>query len=227
MCGRYSITAGVKQIRDRFNIDSIQGELLLPRYNIAPTQGSPVVGEENGKRVLMQFRWGLIPSWAKDAAIGNRMINARAETLKEKPAFRKLVKSQRCLAIADGFYEWAGTGLKRVPMRIVRKDNELFAFAALWDSWKELVTGNEIRSFTILTTSSEKNRTMMSLHHRMPVILDVDQESIWLSPFLHPEGLLERIVESAAVAQLKAYEVSKVVNSASNDSPECVEDKTA
>src|SRR5579859_6385875 len=151
MCGRYTQTASIKTLRERFGLKAAEQLELVPRYNIAPTQEAAVIVEDGG-RALRMFRWGLIPSWAKDAAIGHKMINARAETAAEKPSFRKPFRSRRCLVVADGFYEWRAAAGGKVPTRVVLPSREPFAMAGLWDSWKS-PEGKEVRTFTILTTA--------------------------------------------------------------------------
>ena len=136
MCGRYTFfPREFSDLRVTWNVDEVFG--LKPRYNIAPTQEAPVIVQANGKRTIELFRWGLIPWWANDPAIGNKMINARAETLTEKPAFKRLLGNRRCLVLADGFYEWRKEGKGKVPMRFKLKSGEPFAFAGLWDGWKQ------------------------------------------------------------------------------------------
>ena len=152
MCGRYTYFRGeFSDLRLTWNVDEVFGLNLKPRYNIAPTQQAPVIVHANGKRTLELFQWGLIPSWAKDPAIGNKMINARGETIAEKPSFKWLLARRRCLVLADGFYEWRKEGKRKVPMRFKLKSGELFAFAGLWDSWKQ-PDGSLLRTYTIVTT---------------------------------------------------------------------------
>lgn len=177
MCGRYTQTKQFYEIRLRFDVDAFEHE-ISPRYNIAPNQRAVVIMSE-GKRKLEMMQWCLIPSWAKDPSIGNRMINARAETLAEKPSFKRLIGKRRCLVLADGFYEWRKEGKRKVPLRIVRKDRQPFAFAGLWDSWRN-PDANELHSFTIITT--EANDLLRPIHDRMPVILHQTDEQLWLDP---------------------------------------------
>jgi putative SOS response-associated peptidase YedK len=165
MCGRYTLRISVDSLVEAFEIEEYPPS-LNPSYNIAPTQEVAAVVEEDEKRKLEMLRWGLIPSWAKDPAIGNKMINARAETVSEKPSFRKAFKVRRCLILADGFYEWQKTDNGKQPYHIKMQDDSPFAFAGLWETWKN---GEEIRSCTIITTDA--NDLMGEIHHRMPVIL--------------------------------------------------------
>jgi putative SOS response-associated peptidase YedK len=152
--------------------------LLKPRYNIAPSQEAPVIVQADGKRTIELFERGLILSWAKDPAIGNKMINARAETLAEKPSFKRLLKGRRCLVLAYGFFEWRKEGKRKVPMRFRLKSGEAFSFAGLWDSWKQS-DGNLLRTYTIVTT--EPNEVMRPIHNRMPVMLSHVDALNWLA----------------------------------------------
>lgn len=168
MCGRYSITTPVEGMRRVFGFPERPN--LEPRYNLAPTQSAPIVRlGEDGRRHLASLRWGLIPSWAKEAAIGSKLINARSETLAEKPSFRGPLKSRRCLVPADGFYEWLKTDAGKQPYRIALADGGVFAFAGLWDRWA-LPGQDAVESFTIITTAA--NELLSPIHDRMPVMLD-------------------------------------------------------
>ena len=175
MCGRYSLIADMGELQERF--DFAGSELThAPRYNVAPTQMALTVTNGN-RRWGSYMRWGLIPSWAKSASVGNRMINARAETVAERPSFRTAFQRRRCLVLADGFYEWQGKGSSRRPMRIVMASGEPFAFAGLWDAWRN-PNGEVVRSCTIITTGA--NELLSPIHDRMPVILPRELESLWL-----------------------------------------------
>lgn len=216
MCGRFSFTEPDGVI-GRFNIAQVEAE-LRPRYNIAPSQPVPVVIRQGGVNSLLMFRWGLIPYWAKDASIGNQLINARAETLEQKPSFRKSLEQRRCLILADGFYEWKKEGRSKKPFRITLQNGEAFAFAGLWDSWLS-PTGETINSCTIITTTP--NRLMEPIHNRMPVILPQEMESIWLDGNM--KGADVKPLLSPFPAELMvAYEVGPLVNSPQNDSPDCM-----
>jgi len=236
MCGRYTLIASQGAIQGAFDIklDGFDWLRHCPRYNIAPGQGVLVVVNSpdqtpesfeqtqtisRGARVGDLFKWGLIPFWAKDPAIGNRMINARAETLAEKPAFRTSLRKKRCLVIADGFYEWRADAGKKVPMRITLKSSEPFAFAGLWDEWKA-PTGVPVRSCTIITT--RPNELVEDIHNRMPVILQPDAEQIWLDPEVEDAGLLASLLSPYPADRMVAYQVSPMVNSPRNDKPECI-----
>ena len=186
MCGRYRyFPSEFSDLRLTWNLDEVFG--LKPRYNIAPTQEAPVIVQAAGKRTLELFRWGLIPWWANDPAIGNRMINARAETLAEKPVFKQLLVGRRCLVLADGFYEWRKEGKEKVPMRFMLKSGEPFAFAGLWDGWKQQ-DRSLLRTSTIVTT--EPNDVLRPIHNRMPAMLsNGDAQKCRLSRRLCPVQL--------------------------------------
>lgn len=218
MCGRYSQTADGEKLGERFGCKIAPGKISR-RYNIAPMQEAPVVVAE-GTRQLKPMQWGLVPSWAKEAAIGNKMINARAETLTEKPSFRKSFERQRCLVPADGFYEWRKLGQRtKVPVRITLRSREPFAFAGLWDTWKKPDSG-ELQSFTIVTT--EPNELMRPIHNRMPVILRREDEEMWLDPDLRDTARLLPALTPYPPGEMDAYDVSALVNSPKNDVPECI-----
>lgn len=217
MCGRYSF-AKPDGIYERFGLGQVESE-LRPRYNIAPTQPVPVVIHQNGMNCLHMLRWGMIPHWAKDVSIGNKLINARAETLEKKPSFRKSLEQKRCLVLADGFYEWKKEGHGKKPYRITLQDGNPFAFAGLWDSWLSS-TGQTINSCTIITTSP--NKLMEPIHDRMPVILPRDLESIWLDENVTSSREAKGLLTPFPAEMMAAYEVAPMVNSPHNDSPECM-----
>jgi len=194
--------------------------LLKPRYNIAPSQEAPVIVNVDGVRSCKLFQWGLIPSWAKDPSIGNKMINARAETLAEKPSFRSLLKNRRCLVLADGFYEWRKEGKGKVPMRFKLKSNEPFVFAGLWDSWKQ-PDGNALNTYTIVTT--EPNDLLAKIHNRMPVMLNHDDAVNWLTFSGVEISPALQLLTPFPSQLMEGYEVSKLVNSPANDTPECIQ----
>jgi putative SOS response-associated peptidase YedK len=176
MCGRFSATFSFREIKVRWNL---YGDLSFePRYNIAPSQSVPVILRNGDHNEAKLMKWGLVPSWAPDPSIGNRMINARAETLLEKPSFRNLVSQRRCLIPADGFYEWRREGNRKVPVWIHLKNKEPFAFAGLWDSWRNPQEGDVLHTFTIITT--EPNTLLRPIHNRMPVIYDAAMGRQWL-----------------------------------------------
>ncbi len=211
--------APVKSLIDLFHLG--QAPELPFRYNIAPTQQVPAVriSAQNKSRELTLFRWGLIPSWAKDAKIGNQLINARSETVATKPAFRSAFRKRRCLMPADGFYEWKKEGTKKQPFYIYLKDGGPFAFAALWEDWQGEV-GKSIQSCTILTT--EANAMLKPLHDRMPVILPPENFEQWLDPEIQkPEEILP-ILQPFPGKELAMHPVSTLVNNPKNEKPECL-----
>jgi putative SOS response-associated peptidase YedK len=215
MCGRFALTVDPADLQEAFP-GFIFPAQYAPRYNIAPTQ--PILALPNdGTGKADFFVWGLIPSWAKDPTIGSRMINARAETLAEKPAFRAAYKYHRCLIFANGFYEWQarpGTKIK-VPHFIHLKSGAPFAFAGLWEHWQS-PDGSEVRSATIVTT--EPNELMSPIHNRMPVILPAASQAQWLDPA--PRSGLQSLLVPYPAAEMEAYPISTLVNSPANDRPE-------
>lgn len=219
MCGRFTLTVTPEQLQTAFPGLQVP-DTVAPRYNIAPTQPVAVIAN-NRPNHLDFFVWGLIPSWAKDPAIGSRMINARAETLAEKPAFRAALRRRRCLIPASGFYEWrADPGQKsKTPLYICLADGAPFAFAGLWENWNG-PDGSSILSCTIITTGP--NALMETIHNRMPVILPPAAYAQWLDPGEQPaEGLLPLLQPYPAEA-MQAFPVSRLVNSPGNDSPQCI-----
>ena len=219
MCGRFTLTVDPGQLRETFSWLDIPDE-LTPRYNVAPTQPVAVVPND-GKNKLDFFVWGLIPSWAKDPQIGSRMINARSETLAEKPSFRAAYRRRRCLVLADGFYEWRKEpGSKtKTPMYIQMESQEPFAFAGLWEIWHSK-EGDKILSCNIITT--EPNELVAKIHNRMPVILPSESYTEWLAPEERQPGQLNHLLKPYPDQELVAFPVSKTVNSPINDVPECI-----
>ncbi len=219
MCGRYSLTTAPEALRRLFDFDTTPN--LQPRYNIAPTQSAPVVRPAaNGGRELAMLRWGLIPSWAKEASIGSKMINARSETVAEKPSFRSAFRHRRCLVPADGFYEWRRQGEIKQPYRIGMKDGDAFAFAGLWESWPGTDTDEAVETFTIITT--EANRKLHPIHARMPVILAPDAYDAWLDAESGSRDDALGLLRPFAEAPMAFYRVSTRVNSPRNDDPDCL-----
>jgi len=211
MCGRFTLQSPADLIRDLFDVEQMPE--LPARYNVAPTQDVACVVENDGREIVFQ-RWGLIPFFAKDMAIGNRMINARAETIAEKPSFRAAFKRRRCLILADGFYEWKKTDEGKVPCHITLKDKSCFGFAGLWESWKS-PEQETVRSCTIITT--ESNETLKPLHHRMPVILKAEDHDTWLDQGLEERDVLQSLLVPYANDAMSFREVSKKVNSPRNE----------
>lgn len=219
MCGRFS-QAQIAEL-DREIARLLEAPPVEPRYNVAPTQDAAVVRErpDGGDRVVQMLKWGLIPRWAKDPAIGNRMINARAETAAEKPAFRTPFQRQRCLVPADGFYEWQKTAGAKQPYFIRRRDARPLVFAGLWDRWEGGPEG-PVDSFTILTTAP--NDVVAPIHNRMPVILPAVHYDAWLDPANRDVEGLQALLGPFPAAEMTAYPVSRYVNSPRNEGPECV-----
>ena len=217
MCGRYSLTANLGELARRFEFDGDQLK-FESAYNVAPTQDVlTVVGGDARRGGFM--RWGLIPHWTKNASIGSRMINARAETVAEKPAFRDALRRRRCLVLADGFYEWQRTGGAKRPMRIIMRSGEPFAFAGLWSLWRD-PDGNRIPSCAIITTAA--NDLLKPIHDRMPVILPREMEEFWLDGSVEDPDVLGSVLIPYADDAMDTYEVSTLVNSAVNNGPEVI-----
>lgn len=220
MCGRFALYSDPFALAKRFQAEAPPE--LHPRYNVAPTQNIPIVREESGKRHFALARWGLIPHWAKDTKIGYHTINARAETVTSKPAFRNAFKHRRCLIPADGFYEWEvvpGSKVKQ-PWFIVLRDREPMAFAGLWEQWRS-PEGEELESCSIIVT--EANEIMRPIHDRMPVILAPDDWDAWLGTEAKDAGGLQGLLKPYPAEDMTARPVSTKVNSPRNDSVECVE----
>lgn len=220
MCGRFTLTADLNTLQEAFPWFNIP-EGLEPRYNVAPTQPVAVV-PNNGKNQVDFFVWGLIPSWAKDTKIGNRMINARAETLAEKPSFRTAFRRRRCLVLADGFYEWRreAKGEPKTPMYIKLSSGKPFSIAGLWETWYSK-DGSKILSCTIITT--QPNSLLEKIHNRMPVILAEDSYPLWLDTGEPDPKQLSNLLVPYTAQEMVAYPVARLVNSPRNDSPACIQ----
>lgn len=214
MCGRFTLKVDIEKIAKTFGVEpTLQ---TVKRYNIAPTQNVVSI-MRNGEAHLAELRWGLIPSWAKDESIGSRMINARAESLAEKPSFKRLLGSKRCLIVADGFYEWKQENGSKTPMYITLKDDEPFAFAGLWDTWKS-PAGEQLRTCTIITT--QPNDVVAPIHNRMPAILLPDAREAWLDPAIKDDQLLTHLLAPYPSDAMTARAVSRLVNDPKHDSPD-------
>jgi putative SOS response-associated peptidase YedK len=214
MCGRYSV---IPKVQGRSKAAKLlEKHLQEAHYNAAPSQALPVVTNILPDK-LQLFSWGLQPFWAKDAKAVKRSINARAETLSEKPSFRKLLTSKRCLVPADGFFEWQVTDHGKVPYRILLKSKELFSFAGLWDEWADKETEEVLHTFTIITT--EANEVVKPIHDRMPVMLSPEAEELWLDEHESQHELLS-LLHPYQATDMKAYPVSPLVNSPLNNVPE-------
>jgi len=218
MCGRFALIVDASVLADVFDVDPPRE--LKPRFNIAPTQTIPIVRSGlKTKRECAMVRWGLIPSWAKDKKIGARMINARGETVAEKPSFRSAVKNRRCLVPADGFYEWVRTAEGKQPHFIHFLDGRPFAFAGLWERW-EKGEGEPLETCTIITTTP--NELIEDLHNRMPVILPSDRYDEWLEPEPLTGERIQGLLAPHPSGGMEAYPVSTYVNKPINNGPECI-----
>lgn len=218
MCSRYSRVSLIGALRKRFNFEGDDIE-LAPDYNIAPTDLAYVVVQEGEKRFLKRMMFGLIPHWAKDPKIGVSCLNARAETVAEKPAFRDPFKNRRCLVITEGFFEWARDGKKKTPYHIMMKDREPYAMAGLWDRWNRS-DGKEFETFSIVTT--EPNQLVAKIHDRMPVILREEDENLWIAPYVTEPKTIQPLLKSYAPDLMEMVPVSTAVNSSKNKLEECI-----
>ncbi len=223
MCGRFMLTIVEDRLDKLLGVDFAVWE-LISRYNVAPTQPVLAVRQNGGKRESVMLRWGFVPSWAKDVAIGNRMINARSETAHEKPAFKNAFKRRRCLIPADGFYEWRrtekGGGAKgRQPYLITMADEQPFAMAGLWEHWQD-PAGNELETCTILTTAA--NAMVGELHDRMPVILDPEDYSNWLDTSTEDITTAKALCRPYPAELMMHRPVTTYVNNARHEGPACV-----
>jgi putative SOS response-associated peptidase YedK len=230
MCGRFTLRTPLNVLIEHFDLDvraSRQLELFEPRYNIAPTQEIAAVWADaaSGQRSITLLRWGLVPAWSKEGAKGPPMINARAETLAEKPAFRNALRGRRCLIPADGFYEWqqsaSGGRGKKQPYYIHRADFGPFAFAGLWESWTAASGGPTVESCTIVTTDA--NASLSDLHDRMPVVLAPNDYATWLDPTIADPAMLAHLLSPCGDDELVADPVTTHVNRVANDDPRCID----
>lgn len=217
MCGRFVLHHTTAEVSEHFGVEQVSFE-LQPRYNIAPSQPVAVV-RQRGARSLDACKWGLVPSWVKDPKIGNRMINARAETLAEKPSYKSALKRRRCLIPASGFYEWRQEGVERIPTYIHTLDESLLALAGLWEEWQS-PDGSQLLSCTILTT--EANEFMGAIHIRMPVILPAAAREKWLDPEQQDLEPLLALLQPLAGDELASHAVGRQVNAASFDETSCI-----
>jgi putative SOS response-associated peptidase YedK len=220
MCGRVTIQTPPQAIARELGLAGVRSALERPRYNLAPTQLIPVVLND-GERMLDAVRWGLIPSWAKEASIGNKLINARGETVAEKPSFRSALKRRRCLVLVDGWFEWKQATKPKTPYLFKREDGRPLAFAGLWEEWTAVDTGEVLRTCAVITTGP--NALMAPIHDRMPVILDEAAQRVWLRPEPQEASVLQPLLVPNEDQPLVAWEVGRVVNSPTNDVAACVE----
>ncbi len=219
MCGRFLLSDPEAVIQGLFGVIPPAG--LGPRYNIAPSQQVPVFRRTGPGRSpeITLLRWGLVPNWAKDPSIGNRLVNARAETAAEKPSFRSALRRRRCLIPAEGFYEWQRVDGRKQPWLIRRRGGGGFAMAGLWEAWRG--SAGPLETFTILTT--RPNEVVAPLHDRMPVIVSPESFPLWLDPELQDPEILSSLLVPAPAAELEAYPVSTLVNNPANDDPHCMQ----
>ncbi|MDP3919467.1 MAG: SOS response-associated peptidase [Candidatus Omnitrophota bacterium] len=218
MCGRYSLTADQYLVAEEFQLGVPKTLKWKPRFNIAPSQAVPVLIKQQSLE-MEYFRWGLVPSWAKDPAIGHQMINARQETVAEKPSFRGPFKNSRCLIPADGFYEWKAEGKTKKPHYIRLKSKRPFSFAGLCSQWAGS-DGSEILSCAIITC--EANELLKPIHARMPVLIEAAGRDAWLEPANHDARTLNGLLRPYPASEMEAYEVTTFVNSPANDAAECL-----
>jgi putative SOS response-associated peptidase YedK len=222
MCGRFTLRTNPKKLAEQFPIDEVP--VLEPRYNIAPTQTVAVVrlSSVDSRRLFRQMRWGLVPYWADDPSIGNRMINARSETALEKPAFRNAIRRRRCLILADGFYEWAKRPGGKQPYYFRMRDGSPFAFAGVWERWQK--SDEPIESCALLTTNA--NQIVSPIHDRMPVILEPKDYDLWLDPKQQWPEAIQPLLHALRDDALEAIPVSRLVNDPANEDPGCIEPAT-
>ena len=214
MCGRFTLRASPSEIAEFFEVMRDLVEWVTPIFNIAPTQSILAIRADSAGREPARLRWGLIPSWAKDTKLAATMINARAETVSEKPAYRAAFKRRRCLVPVSGFYEWQKDGKAKIPYLISLRSSELFAFAGLWEKW-HAPDGSIVESCSVLTTSA--NELMATIHDRMPVILLSSVYDVWLSPEVEDSGALSELLVQYPADYMHAVRVSEVVNNARNE----------
>lgn len=222
MCGRFTLRSSMADVAKAF---AVPAELQTPLlFNIAPSQAVTAVRTSaDGHRQLCQLRWGLVPSWADDLAVGNRMINARAETVATKPGYRRAFKSRRCLVAADGFYEWQKTGRRKQPYYIRLKEDRPFAFAGVWERWSK--GGEPVESCAIITTDA--NELVRLIHDRMPVIVPPEAYDLWLSPGTTEIELVRSLLRPYPASEMVAYPVGTQVNSPAYNQPDCIRPETA
>jgi putative SOS response-associated peptidase YedK len=227
MCGRYTNTITDPDIlAEAFSLNNVPAEFLTARYNIAPTQPmAAVIQDREGRNQLVQMRWGLIPSWAKDASRAAQMINARAETVEEKSSFRTALSKRRCLIVADGFYEWkANPSGPKTPMYIRVRDRRVFGLAGLWERWTDPTSGEILTTCTIITTTP--NALLETIHNRMPVILPRESYDLWLKPAVTNSQEVLPLLKPYPAEEMAAFPVSLRVNNARYDGPDLIEPAT-
>lgn len=221
MCGRFVQNSSLQIIQQMFNTDKVLFE-VIPNYNVAPTQKILAIINQDNENKLEKLHWGLVPFWANDISMGSRMINARAETVSQKPAFRNAFRKRRCVIPADGFYEWKGEKGHKQPYYITVPSGKPFAFAGLWETWVDKENDEEsvYKSCTIITTAASE--PLSSIHHRMPAIFDPEFHEKWLNEKIQNPKNLEIILRDGLIHDMIYYPVSKLVNSVKNNDPNCI-----
>lgn len=221
MCGRYTITITFEDLVLRYSAVYTNIPFHEPRYNVAPMQAVPAIIHDGRHNRIGPLRWGLVPSWAKDQSMASRMINAKAETLLEKPSFKHLVSGKRCVIPVDSFYEWKKVGGAKQPMRFMLKDESIFSLAGLYDSWINPDNGEKVSTFTIITTTP--NRLVAEVHDRMPVILKREDEALWLDRHHTNSSQLMKLLQPLPEEDMMCYPVSAQVGNVKNDDSSCIE----
>lgn len=224
MCGRFTVSVTLDELKqylyDYYDIDEMNKDFDLPRYNVAPGQSIISIINDRSKNRVGLLKWGFIPGFAKDEKTSLNIINAKAETLHQKPSFITSFQNKRCVIIADGFYEWKNADGKKIPMHIQLKNKQLFPMAGLWNTFTRS-DGTKIHTCTIITT--EANEMMSEIHNRMPVILTEDARKIWLNPDYKDLNELNHLLKPYDTRQMESYQVSTFVNHVANDGPKCLE----
>jgi len=219
MCGRFVQNIPFETLQQNFNIRTTDSD-VIHNYNVAPTQEILTIVNHDEENKLDKFHWGLVPFWAKDVSIGSRMINARAETVSQKPSFRNAFKKRRCLIPADGFYEWTGEKGNKQPYYVSIPSGKPFAFAGLWESWTDKNEESVYKSCTIITTAASDS--IREIHDRMPAILDPEVYEKWLDVEIQDPKELESVLKDGLIHDMKYYPVSTFVNSVKNNDPNCI-----
>jgi len=221
MCGRFVQYSPIETFQQIFNIGTVSLE-VIPNYNVTPTQKILTIIKHDNENKLEKLHWGLVPFWAKDVTIGSRMINARAETVSQKPSFRNAFRKRRCLIPVDGFYEWKGEKGNKQPYYVFIPSGEPFAFAGLWETWTDQKSDEEsvYNSCTIITTGASES--IREIHHRMPAILAPESHEKWLNTDIQDSIELQAIIDDYLIYDMKYYPVSTLVNSVKNNDPNCI-----
>jgi len=223
MCGRFTITVTMDELKDYlseyYDIDEMKSDFVLPRYNVAPGQDVISIINDGNKNRVGLFKWGFVPSFAKDEKIGYSMINAKSETLQEKPSYRPSLEQKRCVILADGFYEWKKEDKHKIPMRILMKDKSIFPIAGLWSTFTRS-DGSKLHTCTIVTTQA--NEIVSDIHDRMPVILTDETKISWLNPRITDYKILTTLLKPFDSKRMYTYQVSSKVNTATFDDMECI-----